>query len=126
MKKNIDFYTINKGFIIQSLIFATISTLTIEIRRSIYSTKQNRSKYPNFVIDLFYHFIFILRTLPYQISKNLNLLNKFGEVPEFIKIIYTFSLSFTISIIVYNFFLLTIGSKNINKYFFGWTTPLDS
>ena len=126
MKKNIDFYTINKGFVIQSLIFATISTLTIEIRRSIYSTKQNRNKYPNFIIDLFNHFIFILRTLPYKISKNLNLLNKFGKVPEFIKIIYTFSLSFTISIIVYNFFLLTIGSKNINKYFFGWTTPLDS
>ena len=120
----LDYNKLRKGFMIQSLIWATISTLAIEIRRSIFSTKQKPITFKNNTFQNITDFIFFtLRTLPYDISYRLNLLNKKGEVPEYIKGLYTFSISFLLSLAVYHFFLFILGYKNIYKYFFGWTEP---
>ena len=120
----LDYNKLRKGFMIQSLIWATISTLAIEIRRSIFSTKQKPITFKNNTFQNITDFIFFtLRTLPYNISYRLNLLNKKGEVPEYIKGLYTFSISFLLSLSVYHFFLFVLGYKNIYKYFFGWTQP---
>lgn len=120
----LDYTGMRKGFIIQSLIWATISTLAIEIRRSIFSTKQKPLSYKdNTIQNITNYILFTLRTLPYTISYKLNLLNKKDEVPEYVKALYTFSISFILSLGVYHFFLLVLGYKDIYKYFFGWTEP---
>jgi len=120
----LDYTGMRKGFIIQSLIWATISTLAIEIRRSIFSTKQKPLSYKdNTIQNINNYILFTLRTLPYTISYKLNLLNKKDEVPEYVKALYTFSISFILSLGVYHFFLLVLGYKDIYKYFFGWTEP---
>lgn len=120
----LDYTGMRKGFIIQSLIWATISTLAIEIRRSIFSTKQKPLSYKhNTIQNITNYILFTLRTLPYTISYKLNLLNKKDEVPEYVKALYTFSISFILSLGVYHFFLLILGYKDIYKYFFGWTEP---
>lgn len=118
-------YTIlSKGFLIQSLIWASISTATIEIRHSIYSTKQKSIEFQdNFFQNIVNYIFFILRTLPYKLSYRLNLLNKKGEVPEYIKAFYTFTISFLLYLFIYHFFLFVLGYKNIYKYFFGWIQP---
>jgi len=73
----LDYNKLRKGFMIQSLIWATISTLAIEIRRSIFSTKQKPITFKNNTFQNITDFIFFtLRTLPYDISYRLNLLNK--------------------------------------------------
>jgi hypothetical protein len=120
----LDYDKLRKGFMIQSLIWATISTLAIEIRRSIFPTKQKPLTFKNNIFQNITTYIFFtLRTLPYDISYRLNLLNKKGEVPEYVKALYTFSISFILSLGVYHFFLFILGYKNIYKYFFGWTEP---
>jgi len=120
----LDYNQLRKGFIIQSLIWATISTLAIEIRRSIFSTKQKPITYKhNTIQNIIYYIFFILRTLPYTISYRLNLLNKKDQVPEYIKALYTFTISFILSLGVYHLFLIVLGYKDIYKYFFGWTEP---
>ncbi len=107
------------GFVIQALVFASISALSIETRLNIFSTKQKIPVYKEKnLINLFNKFVFYLKTLPYEISERLNLLID-GKVPEYIKLIYTFLISFTISLIVYNLFLLILGKKFIYKFFFG-------
>lgn len=115
----IDYSILTKGFIIQSLIWASISTATIEIRHSIYSNKQKPITFQNTINYIFY----TLRIIPYQLSYQLNLLNKKGEVPEYIKALYTFTISFLLSLFIYRFFLFVLGYKDIYKYFFGWTEP---
>ena len=118
-------YTIlTKGFIIQSLIWASISTATIEIRHSIYSNKQKPITFKNnFFQNTINYIFYTLRIIPYQLSYQLNLLNKKGEVPEYIKALYTFTISFLLSLFIYHFFLFVLGYKDIYKYFFGWTQP---
>ena len=108
------------GFIIQALIFATISTLSIETRFGISSTKEKPLPYgDNFLKNLYKQFFYKLKTIPYDISTKLNILTSSGDVPEYIKLIYVFIISFLISVIVYHFFLLILGYKFIYKYFFG-------
>jgi len=108
------------GFIIQALIFATISTLSIETRFGISSTKQKPIAYEdNFFKNIYKEFFYKLKTIPYDISSKLNILTDAGDVPEYIKLIYVFIISFCISIIVYHLFLLLLGYKFIYKYFFG-------
>ena len=120
----LDYDKLRKGFMIQSLIWATISTLAIEIRRSIFSTEQKPLTFKNNTFQNITTYIFFtLRTLPYDISYRLNLLNKKGDVPEYVKALYTFSISFILSLSVYYFFLFILGYKNIYEYFFGWTEP---
>jgi hypothetical protein len=120
----VDYSILTKGFIIQSLIWASISTATIEIRHSIYSNKQKPITFKNNFFQNTINYIFYnLRIIPYQLSYQLNLLNKKGDVPEYIKALYTFTISFLLSLFIYHFFLVVLGYKDIYKYFFGWTEP---
>tara|TARA_R110002072_G_scaffold198412_1_gene355984 strand:+ start:374 stop:778 length:405 start_codon:yes stop_codon:yes gene_type:complete len=120
----VDYSILTKGFIIQSLIWASISTATIEIRHSIYSNKQKPITFKNnFFQNTINYIFYTLRIIPYQLSYQLNLLNKKGEVPEYIKALYTFTISFLLSLFIYHFFLVVLGYKDIYKYFFGWTQP---
>ncbi len=120
----VDYPILTKGFIIQSLIWASISTATIEIRHSIYSNKQKPITFKNnFFQNTINYIFYTLRIIPYQLSYQLNLLNKKGEVPEYIKALYTFTISFLLSLFIYHFFLFVLGYKDIYKYFFGWTKP---
>ena len=120
----LDSSILTKGFIIQSLIYASISTATIEIRHSIYSTKQKSIEFKDNILKNIVNYIFFtLRTLPYEISYQINILNKKGEVPEYIKALYTFTILFILSLFVYHFFLIVLGYKTIYKYFFGWIKP---
>lgn len=120
----VDYSILTKGFIIQSLIWASISTATIEIRHSIYSNKQKPITFKNnFFQNTINYIFYTLRIIPYQLSYQLNLLNKKGEVPEYIKALYTFTISFLLSLFIYHFFLFVLGYKDIYKYFFGWTEP---
>jgi hypothetical protein len=109
------------AFIIQALIFASISTLSIETRVGIYSNKQkpyvSDKKYS--IYNLFGQIFYTLRILPYKISEMLGILNSQGEVEEWVKILYTFIISFTISLIVYHIFLIIFGYKEIYKYYMG-------
>lgn len=124
LSPKLDASILTKGFIIQSLIWASISTATIEIRHSIYSTKQKSVKFKDNIFQNIVNYIFFtLRTLPYEISYQLNILNNKGEVPEYIKALYTFTISFLLSLCVYRFFLIILGYKIFYKYFFGWITP---
>jgi len=120
----VDYPILTKGFIIQSLIWASISTATIEIRHSIYSNKQKPITFKNnFFQNTINYIFYTLRIIPYQLSYQLNLLNKKGQVPEYIKALYTFTISFLLSLFIYHFFLFVLGYKDIYKYFFGWTEP---
>jgi hypothetical protein len=109
------------AFIVQALIFASISTLSIETRVGIYSNKQ-KPYIPDKnlgIYNLFTHFFYILRILPYKISETFGILNNSGNVQEWVKVLYTFLISFTISLLVYHIFLLIFGYKKIYKYYMG-------
>lgn len=109
------------AFILQSLIIASISTLSIETRVGIFSNKQNPFEYNKdfSIYNFFKHFFYTLRILPYNLSESLGILNSKGAVQEWVKIIYTFLISFTISLIVYHIFLIIFGYKKIYKYYMG-------
>ena len=109
------------AFIIQALVFATISTLSIEIRVGIFSNKQKPFTSNNdwSFYNLYRWLFYTLRIIPYEISYKLGILNKEGRVHEWVKMLYTFIISFTISIIVYHIFLFLLGYKQIYKYYFG-------
>tara|TARA_B100001093_G_C26713770_1_gene964673 strand:- start:401 stop:775 length:375 start_codon:yes stop_codon:yes gene_type:complete len=107
------------AFIISSLIVASISTLTIEIRRGIQSTKQKPFKYTGNFSDIYKNFIYKLRIWPYEFSNYFNLLNDKDEVPEYIKVLYTFLFSFIIALIVYHIFLGFLGYNALYLYWFG-------
>ena len=109
------------AFIIQALVFATISTLSIETRVGIFSNKQKpfiEKKHLGFY-NLYRRFFYTLRIIPYEVSKKLGILSKEGQVHEVVKMIYTFIISFCISILVYHIFLMLLGYNQIYKYYFG-------
>tara|TARA_A100001011_G_scaffold399281_1_gene507203 strand:+ start:53 stop:457 length:405 start_codon:yes stop_codon:yes gene_type:complete len=109
------------AFILQALIIASISTLSIETRVGIYSNKQKpySSDKTYSIYNLLSQLFYILRILPYKISEKLGILNSQGEVEEWVKMLYTFIISFTISIIVYHIFLIIFGYEEIYKYYMG-------
>jgi len=109
------------AFILQSLILASISTLSIETRVGIFSNKQKPFEYSKdfSIYNFFKHFFYTLRILPYNLSESFGILNNKGAVQEWVKIIYTFLISFTISLIVYHIFLIIFGYKKIYKYYMG-------
>lgn len=109
------------AFILQSLIIASISTLSIETRVGIFSNKQKPFDYTKdfSIYNFFKHFFYTLRILPYNLSESLGILNNNGDVHAWVKMIYTFLISFTISLIVYHIFLIIFGYKKIYKYYLG-------
>ena len=114
------YQTFAKTFIMVSAITSRISTVTIEIRNSIHSSRQPAFKNTgNKFSDIYNNIIYILRTLPYKFSSYFNLLNKEKKVPEYISSIYTFLLSFIIALSVYHLFLAIFGYRFFYLYFFG-------
>ena len=114
--------TFAKTFIFVSVVTSLISTLTIEIRRSIHSSRQPAfENTDNEFSNIYQNFIYILRTLPYKFSSYFHLLNKDKKVPEYISFLYTFLLSFMITITVYHIFLFIFGYKAFYQLFFGLT-----
>ena len=46
-------------------------------------------------------------------------MDKSHNIPEWIKLLYTFLITFIIALIVYHIFLAILGYKTVYKYFFG-------
>jgi hypothetical protein len=109
------YYAYALTFIINAAILATISSISIETRLAI-------DKAPNTHISsvstLFDKFFFNLRMMPYKFA-NIFGFSKNNIIPEWIKFLFTFLITFFIAILVYHIFLLILGYKKMYKYFFG-------
>lgn len=104
------------AFVINAAILATISSISIETRFAIENSPNTKiSSLPSVFTQIFYY----LRILPYKFSTLLKLRTKKGHIPEWLKFIYTFIITFIIAISVYHIFLAILGYKEIYKYFFG-------
>ena len=104
-------------FIINAAIVAAIGAISIETRLAIeHAPRDHSSKSIKDVVDTFF---FNLRIIPYKFAELFKLTSKSGNIPEWIKTIYTFILTFIIAILVYHLFLFILGYKKIYKYFFG-------
>lgn len=100
------------AFIINALVLASISSISIETRFAIDHTPTETDSISG---KLFYY----LRILPYEIANLMGLRSKKGDIPEWIKLIYTFLITFIIALTVYHFFLTLLGYNKLYKYFFG-------
>jgi len=96
------------AFLINAAILASISVLTIETRFAINGKDEDAG-----IIGYY------LRYIPYKVSKIFKLLSKDGIIPEWIKLIYMFFISFIIALIVYYTFAQIFGYKKLYKFFFG-------
>ena len=113
------YYIFLIAFLISSLVNATTNTATIELRRSIHSSKQKPFDYDYTFMGIIKYILFKLRILPFEFSDYFGLLNEKEEVPNYIQVIYTFIFSFLVSFFVYNLFLLTMGYKTLWLFWFG-------
>jgi hypothetical protein len=107
------------AFIINALVVSSIGTISVETRLAIEESpiapKTESSSFHQIGQEIFYR----LRLAPYKFAHALNLLSKKGEIPEWIKAIYTFIITFFIALLVYHIFLFILGYKKLYKYFFG-------
>lgn len=107
------------AFLVNALIVSSIGTISVETRLGIehspLAPPSNSNPIQQFGQKLFY----ILRIIPYKFADSTNLLSKKGTIPEWIKAIYTFIITFIIALLVYHFFLFILGYKKLYKYFFG-------
>jgi hypothetical protein len=105
------------AFLINAAILATISSVSIEMRFAIDHSPPPYSKVTSlstFFDKIFYY----LRILPYKFADSLGL-RKHNEIPEGIKFLFTFLITFIIALCVYHFFLGLLGYDKLYKYFFG-------
>lgn len=112
------------AFIINAAVLATISSMSIETRFAIENTPTalliTNSTFPE---KVFYY----LKVFPYWFSKKFGLLNKHHQLPEVVKLIFTFVITFVIALFVYHIFLAILGYKRVYKYFFGnFSLPLQT
>lgn len=104
------------AFIINAAILATINSISIETRFAIENSPNTKiSSFDSVFTQFFYY----LKILPYKLATLLNVRTKKGYIPEWLKFIYTFIITFIIAISVYHIFLAILGYKEIYKYFFG-------
>lgn len=107
------------AFIVNALIVSSIGTISVETRLGIEQSpelpKSDSNSFQQFGQKLFY----ILRIIPYKFANATGLLSKKGTIPEWIKAIYTFFITFIIALLVYHIFLFILGYKKLYKYFFG-------
>ena len=117
MNKHTNKYTTYAlAFIINAIVLATINSISIETRFAIQNSPNTKiSSFQSIFTQIFYY----LKIFPYKISNLLGVQTKKGDIPEWIKFLYIFILSFIIAISVYHFFLMILGYKKIYKYFFG-------
>lgn len=100
------------AFLINALVLASISSISIETRLAIENA-------PNEPDKLSGKILYYLRILPYKIAGAFKLQDKNGSIPNWIKLIYTFLFTFAIALSVYHIFLNILGYKKVYKYFFG-------
>ena len=103
------------AFLINAAIVASISALTIETRFAIHRIPTNGDKETN----IFKKIRFEILMLPYNFAKLLGLQSKLGEIPQWIKLLYIFIVSFIIALLVYYIFLGLFGYKKLWRFFFG-------
>lgn len=104
------------AFIINAAILAAISSISIETRFAINHTPTN----PILSMDTFTtKILYYIRILPYKFAAALKLTDKSHNIPEWVKLLYTFLITFIIALLVYHIFLIILGYKTVYKYFFG-------
>ena len=104
------------AFIINAAILAAISSISIETRFAINHTPDMKiSSLGTFTTKILYY----IRILPYKFADTFKLMDKSRNIPEWIKLLYTFFITFIIALIVYHLFLAVLGYKTVYKYFFG-------
>ena len=104
------------AFVVNAIITSIISTVSIESRFAIDNAPNNDLSKVTSIID---KILYYMRVFPYFIAKHLGLLTKEHDIPEFFKGTYVLTVSFIISLIIYNMGLLIIGPNNLYRYFFG-------
>jgi hypothetical protein len=104
------------AFIVNAAILATINSISIETRFAIENSPNTKiSSVDSVFTRLFYY----LKILPYKFAEFFNLESKKGKIPDWIKLIYVYIITFLIALFVYHFFLSILGYKKLYKYFFG-------
>jgi hypothetical protein len=102
-------------FLINAAILATISSISIETRFAVDHTPNSKiSSLKTFMDKIFYY----LKIFPYKFAHKFGLLEK-GQVPEWVKFMFTFFITFLIALFVYHLFLLLLGYNTVYKYFLG-------
>lgn len=107
------------AFIINALIVSSIGAISVETRLAIEQSPAIPKTSNNSFHQIVQRFFYLLRLLPYKFAHTFGLLSKKGDIPEWIKAIYTFMITFVIALIVYHLFLFILGYKKLYKYFFG-------
>ena len=107
------------AFIVNAIIVSSIGTISVETRLAIDRVPDEPKAYKWGIDQIFQNILDILRFLPYQFADKFGFLNKKGMIPEWIKAVYTFMITFVIALLVYHFFLFILGYKRLYKYFFG-------
>ena len=104
------------AFILNAAILAAISSISIETRFAIEHTPNvDVSSLDTFATRILYY----IRILPYKFSTAFKLMDKSHNIPEWVKLLYTFLITFIIALLVYHVFLAVLGYKTVYKYFFG-------
>jgi len=104
------------AFFINALVVAAISSVSIEMRFAINHTPNvHVSSLHTLLEKMFYY----LRIIPYKFSSFFKLTTKDNHIPEWVKLSYTFIITFIIAISIYHLFLTILGYNNLYKYFFG-------
>ena len=104
------------AFIINAAVLATISSISIETRFAIDHTPTALVASKSTLSE---KIIYYIKVLPYWFAERFGLLNKQHQLPELIKLIFTFVITFVIALFVYHLFLGILGYKKVYKYFFG-------
>jgi predicted PurR-regulated permease PerM len=107
------------AFIINALIVSSIGTISVETRLGIEESPTVPKTNSNWFQQFSQNFFYMLRIIPYKFAHATNLLSKKGTIPEWIKSIYTFIITFIIALLVYHIFLFLLGYKKFYEYFFG-------
>ena len=104
------------AFIINAIIIAAVSAISIETRLSI-KEKKNKLRINNdTLIDTI---LYYLHMFPFYISERFGLLTHRQMVPEYINALYLFFITFFVALIVLHFVLFLVGKGNMYHYYFG-------
>ena len=103
------------AFLLNAAIVAAITALTVETRFAIHRLPTNDIKENNILKNIRFQLLMI----PYKFAQILGLQSKSGLIPEWIKLLYMFIVSFIVSLFVYYIFLGLFGYKKLWMYFFG-------
>jgi len=103
------------AFLFNAAIVAAITALTVETRFAIHRIPTNGVRENNILKKIHYELLMI----PYRFAQILGLQSKSGLIPQWIKLLYLFIVSFIVALFVYYIFLGLFGYKKLWTYFFG-------